>query len=99
MLKAKQDEKASRSGRGKKKIVASPSVQVRPGTPSVQIVGSSTGGSGTPTSAPRPPPAKRTREDPLVEDAGMGACSKFPVPRCFTVDKFFEKYPPEVFEA
>ncbi|CAJ2662242.1 unnamed protein product [Trifolium pratense] len=57
-------------------------------------------GSGTPTSAPRPPPAKRTREeDSPVEDAGMGGCSKFPVPRCFTVQSFFEKYPPEVFET
>ncbi|CAJ2629428.1 unnamed protein product [Trifolium pratense] len=61
MLKAKQDEKASRSGRGKKKRIR--------------------------------------EEDSPVEEAGMGACSKFPVPRCFTVDKFFEKYPPEVFES
>ncbi|CAJ2642320.1 unnamed protein product [Trifolium pratense] len=100
MLKAKQDEKASRSGRGKKKMVARASQEVRPGTPSVQVIGTSVGGSGTPTSAPRPPPAKRTREeDSPVEEAGMGACSKFLVPRCFTVDRFFEKYPPEVFEA
>ncbi|PNX68250.1 hypothetical protein L195_g063897, partial [Trifolium pratense] len=67
---------------------------------SVQVIGTSGGGSGTPTSAPRPPPAKRTREeDSPVEDTGMGGCRNFPVPRCFTVDKFFEKYPPEVFET
>ncbi|CAJ2629808.1 unnamed protein product [Trifolium pratense] len=100
MLKAKQDEKASRSARGKKKAAARTSQEVRPGTPSVQVIGTSGVGSGTPTSAPRPPPAKRTREeDSPVEDAGMGGCRNFPVPRCFTVDKFFEKYPPEVFET
>ncbi|XP_045798720.1 uncharacterized protein LOC123892886 [Trifolium pratense] len=97
MLKAKQDEKASRSARGKKKAAARTSQEVRPGTPSVQVIGTST---GTPSSAPRPPPAKRTREeDSPVEDAGMGGCRNFPVPRCFTVDRFFEKYPPEVFES
>ncbi|CAJ2673725.1 unnamed protein product [Trifolium pratense] len=100
MLKAKQDERASKAARGKKKVVARASQEVRPGTPSVQVIGSSGVGTGTPTSAPRPPPAKRTREeDPPVQDAGMGGCSKFPVPRCFTVDRFFEKYPPEVFET
>ncbi|CAJ2674992.1 unnamed protein product [Trifolium pratense] len=100
MLKAKQDEKASRAGRGKKKIVARASQEVRPGTPSVQVIGTSGVGSGTPTSAPRPPPAKRTREeDPPVEETGMGGCSKFPVPRCYTVAQFFEKYPPEVFDS
>ncbi|PNX67910.1 hypothetical protein L195_g063736, partial [Trifolium pratense] len=29
----------------------------------------------------------------------MGGCSKFPVPRCYTVAQFFEKYPPEVFDS
>ncbi|CAJ2665933.1 unnamed protein product [Trifolium pratense] len=100
MLKAKQNEKASKSGQSKKKTVARASQEVRPGTPSVQVIGTSVGGSDTPTSSVRPPPAKRFREEEANETpTGMGACSKFPVPRCYTVEKFFEKYPPEVFDA
>ncbi|MCI66887.1 hypothetical protein A2U01_0088145, partial [Trifolium medium] len=70
MLKAKQNERASR---GKKKVVARTSQHVRPGTTSVQVISTHGGDSGTPSSSVGSPPAKRMRDgDPLLTETGMG---------------------------
>ncbi|PNY07559.1 hypothetical protein L195_g004059 [Trifolium pratense] len=99
ILKAKKNEKASQSS--KKKVESKAAQRTRSGTPSAQVIPHQVAGSGTPSSSIRPPPAKRTREEEPVEEVptGMIGLEKFPVPRCFTVERFFEKYPPEVFAA
>ncbi|MCI64785.1 hypothetical protein A2U01_0086043, partial [Trifolium medium] len=68
MLKAKQNERASR---GKKKVAAGTSKHVRPGTPSVQVTSTHGGDSGTPSSTVRPPSAKRMRDgEPELTETG-----------------------------
>ncbi|XP_045818723.1 uncharacterized protein LOC123911359 [Trifolium pratense] len=96
MLKAAVNERAS--GKGKKKKVAAKSPpRIRLGTPVAQGCSSRGGGSGTPSSVQRPP-QKRAREGDRPE-TGMGEMTGFPVPRCYTVSRFFDMYPPVIADA
>ncbi|CAJ2646870.1 unnamed protein product [Trifolium pratense] len=96
MLKAAVNERAS--GKGKKKKVAAKSPpRIRLGTPVAQGCSSRGGGSGTPSSVQHPP-QKRAREGDRPE-TGMGEMTGFPVPRCYTVSRFFDMYPPVIADA